>query len=148
MGMNNSEQQTATKNYSDIFRKNETVSVGLAVVAAGHALVLARPNFLDQGKYRFPPDIHCPLRDHGHWHDDSADFRCLRSFSWIYHGAGWAWCSAITLTLGASPVSGNFNRYLCPVLLIGLINGLIVEIAGVNALITTIGTMYIGQGDQ
>jgi len=53
--------------------------------------------------------------------------------------------SAITLTLGASPAVAILTGILSG-LLIGLINGLIVEIAGVNALITTIGTMYIGRG--
>jgi ribose/xylose/arabinose/galactoside ABC-type transport system permease subunit len=53
--------------------------------------------------------------------------------------------SAISLTMGAGPVLAILAGVLSGVI-IGFINGLIVEVARVNALIATIGTMYIGRG--
>jgi ribose/xylose/arabinose/galactoside ABC-type transport system permease subunit len=53
--------------------------------------------------------------------------------------------TAICLTIGVSPVLAIIIGILSG-LLIGLINGIIVEVLKVNALIATIGTMYIGRG--
>jgi ribose transport system permease protein len=53
--------------------------------------------------------------------------------------------SAISLTMGASPILAIVAGILSG-MFVGLINGLIVEVPKVNALIATIGTMYIARG--
>lgn len=53
--------------------------------------------------------------------------------------------SAICLTMGVPVVIAILAGILSGVL-VGLINGIIVEVAKVNALIATIGTMYIARG--
>lgn len=128
---------------ANLFRKNEAVSVGLALLLLSF-LVLARPNFLDQVNLE---SLQTSLAPYG----IMAIGMMILLISGVFDlsvgstmGLG-GLVSAITLTQGASPVvavlAGIFSG-----LGVGLINGVIVEIAGVNALIATIGTMYIGRG--
>jgi len=142
MGMNNS-KTNGNKKILDVLRKNETVSVGLAVLLLIF-LVLARPNFLDSVNL---DSLQTSIAPYG----IMAIGMMILLVSGVFDlsvgstmGLG-GLVSAITLTLGASPAVAILTGILSG-LLIGLINGLIVEIAGVNALITTIGTMYIGRG--
>ncbi len=53
--------------------------------------------------------------------------------------------AAISLTLGANPILAIIAGILSG-MIIGVVNGLLVEVAKVNALIATIGTMYIARG--
>ena len=126
-----------------IFKKNEAVSIGLAL-ALVIFLVIARPNFLDQVNIE---SIQTAVAPYG----IMAIGMMMLLISGVFDlsvgstmGLG-GLVTAITLTMGASPLVailvGLFSG-----LLVGVINGVIVEIAGVNALITTIGTMYIGRG--
>jgi len=142
MGMNNS-KTNGNKKLLNILRKNETVSVGLAVLLLVF-LVLARPNFLDRVNI---DSLQTSIAPYG----IMAIGMMILLISGVFDlsvgstmGLG-GLVSAITLTLGVSPAVAILTGILSG-LLIGLINGLIVEIAGVNALITTIGTMYIGRG--
>jgi ribose transport system permease protein len=142
MGMNNS-KTNGNKKILNILRKNETVSVGLAVLLLVF-LVIARPNFLDRVNL---DSLQTSIAPYG----IMAIGMMILLISGVFDlsvgstmGLG-GLVSAITLTLGASPAVAILTGILSG-LLIGLINGLIVEIAGVNALITTIGTMYIGRG--
>lgn len=142
MGMNNS-KTNGNRKLLNILRKNETVSVGLAVLLLIF-LVLARPNFLDRVNI---DSLQTSIAPYG----IMAIGMMILLISGVFDlsvgstmGLG-GLVSAITLTLGASPAVAILTGILSG-LLIGLINGLIVEIAGVNALITTIGTMYIGRG--
>lgn len=142
MGMNNL-KTNGNKKLLNIFRKNETVSVGLAVLLLIF-LVLARPNFLDRVNL---DSLQTSIAPYG----IMAIGMMILLVSGVFDlsvgstmGLG-GLVSAITLTLGASPAVAILTGILSG-LLIGLINGLIVEIARVNALITTIGTMYIGRG--
>jgi len=142
MGMNKS-KTNGNKKILNILRKNETVSVGLAVLLLIF-LVLARPNFLDSVNL---DSLQTSIAPYG----IMAIGMMILLVSGVFDlsvgstmGLG-GLVSAITLTLGASPAVAILTGILSG-LLIGLINGLIVEIAGVNALITTIGTMYIGRG--
>ncbi len=142
MGMNNS-KTNGNKKILNILRKNETVSVGLAILLLVF-LVIARPNFLDRVNL---DSLQTSIAPYG----IMAIGMMILLISGVFDlsvgstmGLG-GLVSAITLTLGASPAVAILTGILSG-LLIGLINGLIVEIAGVNALITTIGTMYIGRG--
>ena len=142
MGMNNL-KTNGNKKILNLLRKNETVSVGLAVLLLIF-LVLARPNFLDSVNL---DSLQTSIAPYG----IMAIGMMILLVSGVFDlsvgstmGLG-GLVSAITLTLGASPAVAILTGILSG-LLIGLINGLIVEIAGVNALITTIGTMYIGRG--
>ena len=142
MGMNNL-KTNGNKKLLNIFRKNETVSVGLAVLLLIF-LVLARPNVLDRVNL---DSLQTSIAPYG----IMAIGMMILLVSGVFDlsvgstmGLG-GLVSAITLTLGASPAVAILTGILSG-LLIGLINGLIVEIARVNALITTIGTMYIGRG--
>jgi ribose transport system permease protein len=142
MGMNNS-KTNGNKKILNILRKNETVSVSLAVLLLVF-LVIARPNFLDRVNL---DSLQTSIAPYG----IMAIGMMILLISGVFDlsvgstmGLG-GLVSAITLTLGASPAVAILTGILSG-LLIGLINGLIVEIAGVNALITTIGTMYIGRG--
>ena len=142
MGMNNL-KTNGNKKLLNILRKNETVSVGLALLLLVF-LVLARPNFLDRVNI---DSLQTSIAPYG----IMAIGMMILLISGVFDlsvgstmGLG-GLVSAITLTLGASPAVAILTGILSG-LLIGLINGLIVEIAGVNALITTIGTMYIGRG--
>jgi len=142
MGMNNL-KTNGNKKILNVLRKNETVSVGLAVLLLIF-LVLARPNFLDSVNL---DSLQTSIAPYG----IMAIGMMILLVSGVFDlsvgstmGLG-GLVSAITLTLGASPAVAILTGILSG-LLIGLINGLIVEIAGVNALITTIGTMYIGRG--
>jgi len=142
MGMNNL-KTNGNRKLLNILRKNETVSVGLALLLLVF-LVLARPNFLDRVNI---DSLQTSIAPYG----IMAIGMMILLISGVFDlsvgstmGLG-GLVSAITLTLGASPAVAILTGILSG-LLIGLINGLIVEIAGVNALITTIGTMYIGRG--
>ena len=127
----------------NILRKNEAVSVGLAVLLLIF-LIFARPNFLDRVNI---DSLQTSIAPYG----IMAIGMMILLISGVFDlsvgstmGLG-GLVSAITLTQGASPEIAILAGILSG-LLIGLINGLIVEVAGVNALITTIGTMYIGRG--
>jgi len=142
MGMNNL-KTNGNRKLLNLLRKNETVSVGLALLLLVF-LVLARPNFLDRVNI---DSLQTSIAPYG----IMAIGMMILLISGVFDlsvgstmGLG-GLVSAITLTLGASPAVAILTGILSG-LLIGLINGLIVEIAGVNALITTIGTMYIGRG--
>jgi len=142
MGMNNL-KTNGNRKLLNILRKNETISVGLALLLLVF-LVLARPNFLDRVNI---DSLQTSIAPYG----IMAIGMMILLISGVFDlsvgstmGLG-GLVSAITLTLGASPAVAILTGILSG-LLIGLINGLIVEIAGVNALITTIGTMYIGRG--
>ena len=128
---------------ASILRKNEAVSVALAVFLVVF-LVLARPNFLDRVNI---DSVQTSIAPYG----IMAIGMMVLLISGVFDlsvgstmGLG-GLVSAITLTLGASPVVAIVAGMISG-LLIGFINGVIVEIAKVNALIATIGTMYIGRG--
>jgi ribose/xylose/arabinose/galactoside ABC-type transport system permease subunit len=128
---------------SRILRKNESVSVALAALLL-ILLLITRPNFLDQVNIE---SVQTAIAPYG----IMAIGMMILLISGVFDlsvgstmGLG-GLVSAITLTMGASP----FVAVLAGVssgLAIGLINGLIVEVGKVNALIATIGTMYIGRG--
>lgn len=126
-----------------IIRKNEAVSVGLALLLLVF-LIIARPNFLEPVNL---DSLQTSIAPYG----IMAIGMMVLLISGVFDlsvgstmGLG-GLVSAITLTMGASPLVAILAG-LGSGLAVGLINGLIVEIAGVNALITTIGTMYIGRG--
>lgn len=128
---------------SKIFRKNETVSVALAALLL-ITLLITRPNFLDQVNIE---SVQTAIAPYG----IMAIGMMILLISGVFDlsvgstmGLG-GLVSAITLTMGASPFMAVLAGVLSG-LVIGLINGLIVEIGKVNALIATIGTMYIGRG--
>ena len=128
---------------TDLFKKNETVSVGLAL-ALIIFLVIARPNFLAQVNLE---SLQTSIAPYG----IMAIGMMVLLISGVFDlsvgstmGLG-GLVSAITLTQGASPLVAILAG-VGSGLAVGLINGVIVEIAGVNALIATIGTMYIGRG--
>jgi ribose/xylose/arabinose/galactoside ABC-type transport system permease subunit len=128
---------------ADLLKQNEAVSVGLAVLLLIF-LILARPNFLDQVNIE---SLQTSIAPYG----IMAIGMMILLISGVFDlsvgstmGLG-GLVSAICLTLGASPLVAVLAGILSGVL-IGLINGIIVEIAKVNALIATIGTMYIGRG--
>lgn len=142
MGMNNSKVNDDGK-IASLLRKNETVSVTLAVFLLVF-LIIARPNFIDQVNI---DSLQTSIAPYG----IMAIGMMVLLISGVFDlsvgstmGLG-GLVTAITLTMGASPGIAILAGILSG-LLIGLINGLIVEVAGVNALIATIGTMYIGRG--
>lgn len=142
MGMNNSKANGKGKIIS-LLRMNETVSVALAVLLMVF-LIIARPNFIDRVNI---DSLQTSIAPYG----IMAIGMMVLLISGVFDlsvgstmGLG-GLVSAITLTMGASPGVAILVGILSG-LLIGLINGLIVEVAGVNALIATIGTMYIGRG--
>jgi len=128
---------------SKIFGRNEAVSVTLAAFLL-IMLLIARPNFLEQVNIE---SVQTAIAPYG----IMAIGMMILLISGVFDlsvgstmGLG-GLVSAISLTMGATPfvavLAGIFSG-----LVIGLINGLIVEVAKVNALIATIGTMYIGRG--
>lgn len=126
-----------------IFRKNEAISVILAALLL-IILLITRPNFLEQVNIE---SVQTAISPYG----IMAIGMMILLISGVFDlsvgstmGLG-GLVSAITLTLGASPFVAVFAGIVSG-LLIGMINGLIVEVAKVNALIATIGTMYIGRG--
>ena len=128
---------------ANLLRQNEAVSVGLAVLLL-FFLIFARPNFLDQVNIE---SLQTSIAPYG----IMAIGMMILLISGVFDlsvgstmGLG-GLVSAICLTLGASPLVAVLAGILSGVV-IGLINGIIVEIAKVNALIATIGTMYIGRG--
>ena len=142
--MNKKIQHPATHGkIANLFRKNETVSVVLAVVLVAW-LIISRPNFLDQVNIE---SVQTSIAPYG----IMAIGMMILLISGVFDlsvgstmGLG-GLVSAICLTLGLSPFVAICAGILSG-LIIGLINGLIVEVAKVNALIATIGTMYIGRG--
>jgi ribose/xylose/arabinose/galactoside ABC-type transport system permease subunit len=129
--------------FSKLFKKNETVSVALAALLL-IMLLITRPNFLDKVNVE---SVQTSIAPYG----IMAIGMMILLISGVFDlsvgstmGLG-GLVSAICLTIGASPVVAILAGIISG-LLIGLINGIIVEIAKVNALITTIGTMYIGRG--
>ncbi len=142
MGMNLSKTNGKGK-IASILRKNETVSVTLAILLLVF-LLIARPNFLDRVNI---DSVQTSIAPYG----IMAIGMMVLLISGVFDlsvgstmGLG-GLVSAISLTLGASPIVAILIGMLSG-LLIGFINGVIVEIAKVNALIATIGTMYIGRG--
>ncbi len=140
---NNSSKRNGNGKLSALFKKNEVVSVTLAVLLLVF-LIVARPNFLEQVNIE---SLQTAIAPYG----IMAIGMMILLISGVFDlsvgstmGLG-GLVSAICLTVGISPLlailAGIFSG-----LMVGLINGVIVEIAGVNALITTIGTMYIGRG--
>ncbi|MEJ2412801.1 MAG: ABC transporter permease [Anaerolineales bacterium] len=140
---NNSSKKNGNGKLSALFKKNEVVSVTLAVLLLVF-LIVARPNFLEQVNIE---SLQTAIAPYG----IMAIGMMILLISGVFDlsvgstmGLG-GLVSAICLTVGISPLlailAGIFSG-----LMVGLINGVIVEIAGVNALITTIGTMYIGRG--
>ncbi len=128
---------------ANLIRKNETVSVALAVLLLAW-LIISRPNFLDKVNIE---SVQTSIAPYG----IMAIGMMILLISGVFDlsvgstmGLG-GLVSAICLTLGATPVVAILAGVLSG-LVIGLINGLIVEVAKVNALIATIGTMYIGRG--
>lgn len=126
-----------------IFRKTEAVSVTLAALLL-IMLLITRPNFLDQVNIE---SVQTAIAPYG----IMAIGMMILLISGVFDlsvgstmGLG-GLVSAISLTMGATPFIAVLAGILSG-LLIGLINGLIVEVAKVNALIATIGTMYIGRG--
>jgi len=128
---------------SSILKKNEIVSVILAVLLL-ITLVIARPNFLDKVNV---DSLQTSIAPYG----IMAIGMMILLISGVFDlsvGSTMSLgglVSAISLTMGASPVVAILAGILSG-LLVGLINGLIVEVAKVNALIATIGTMYIVRG--
>jgi ribose transport system permease protein len=125
------------------FKKNEAVSVTLAVLLFVF-LITASPHSLDPANI---DAIQTAISPYGIM---SIGMMVLLISGVFDLSVGSAMClgglvSAISLTMGASPVLAIFAGILSG-MLIGLINGLIVEVAKVNALIATIGTMYIARG--
>lgn len=128
---------------ANILKKNEMVSAVLAVLLLIF-LVVARPNFLERVNLE---SVQTSVAPYG----IMAIGMMMLLISGVFDlsvgstmGLG-GLVSAISLTMGASPGVAVLVGILSG-LLIGLINGVIVEIAKVNALIATIGTMYIGRG--
>ena len=128
---------------SKIFKRNEAVSVVLAVLLL-IMLLISRPNFMQKVNIE---SVQTAIAPYG----IMAIGMMILLISGVFDlsvgstmGLG-GLVSAITLTMGASPLMATFAGVFSG-LIIGLINGLIVEVAGVNALIATIGTMYIGRG--
>ncbi|MFN2281083.1 MAG: ABC transporter permease [Anaerolineales bacterium] len=139
----NSSKNNGTGRISNLLRKNEVVSVTLAVLLLVF-LIIARPNFLDRVNI---DSLQTSIAPYG----IMAIGMMVLLISGVFDlsvgstmGLG-GLVSAISLTMGASPLAAILAGILSG-LLVGLINGVVVEIAGVNALITTIGTMYIGRG--
>lgn len=128
---------------SGLFKRNEAVSVTLAVLLFA-ALTLARPNFMDKVNI---DSVQTSIAPYG----IIAIGMMILLISGVFDlsvGSTMSLgglISAISLTMGASPVVAIFAGILAGVI-IGLVNGMIVEIAKVNALIATIGTMYIVRG--
>jgi ribose transport system permease protein len=128
---------------SGFIRKNEAVSVTLAVFLLLF-LITATPNALDPANI---DAIQTAIAPYGIM---SIGMMVLLISGVFDLSVGSAMglgglVSAITLTMGATPVVAILAGILSGVI-IGLINGLIVEVAKVNALIATIGTMYIARG--
>jgi len=128
---------------ANLLKQNEAVSVGLAALLLIF-LVFARPNFLDQVNIE---SLQTSIAPYG----IMAIGMMVLLISGVFDlsvgstmGLG-GLVSAISLTQGASPLLAIMAGILSGVV-IGLINGVIVEVARVNALIATIGTMYIGRG--
>ncbi len=128
---------------SRIFKKNEAVSVILAVLLL-IMLVITRPNFMEKVNI---DSIQTAIAPYG----ITAIGMMILLISGVFDlsvgstmGLG-GLVTAICFTMGASPIVAIAAGILSG-LLIGLINGIIVEVAKVNALIATIGTMYIGRG--
>jgi len=140
---NNSSKKNGNGKLSALFKKNEVVSVTLAVLLLVF-LIIARPNFLEQVNIE---SLQTAIAPYG----IMAIGMMILLISGVFDlsvgstmGLG-GLVSAICLTVGISPLLAILAGILSG-LMVGLINGVIVEIAGVNALITTIGTMYIGRG--
>lgn len=128
---------------SGFLKKNEAVSVSLAVLLFLF-LITATPNSLD------PANIDAIQTTIAPYGIMSIGMMLLLISGVFDLSVGSSMClgglvSAISLTMGASPVIAIIAGILSGVL-VGLINGLIVEVAKVNALIATIGTMYIARG--
>lgn len=128
---------------ANLFRKNEAVSVALSIALLVW-LIISRPNFLAQVNIE---SVQTSIAPYG----IMAIGMMILLISGVFDlsvgstmGLG-GLVSAICLTMGAGPVVAILAGILSG-LVIGLINGLIVEVAKVNALIATIGTMYIGRG--
>ena len=128
---------------SSVFKRNEAVSVTLAVLLLV-ALIFARPNFLDTVNI---DSIQTSIAPYGIMAIGMMILLISGTFDLsvgsIMSLGGLV--SAISLTMGASPLVAILAGILSGVI-IGLVNGAIVEIARVNALIATIGTMYIVRG--
>jgi ribose/xylose/arabinose/galactoside ABC-type transport system permease subunit len=126
-----------------IFKKNESVSVTLAVLLF-LTLIIATPYFLD------PANIDALQTAIAPYGIMSIGMMVLLISGVFDLSVGSAMClgglvAAISLTLGADPIFAIIAGIVSG-MLIGLINGLLVEVAKVNALIATIGTMYIARG--
>ena len=128
---------------SGFFKRNEAVSVTLAVLLFLF-LIIATPNSLD------PANIDAIQTTIAPYGIMSIGMMVLLISGVFDLSVGSTMClgglvSAICLTMGMNPVIAIIAGILSGVL-IGLINEIIVEVAKVNALIATIGTMYIGRG--
>jgi ribose/xylose/arabinose/galactoside ABC-type transport system permease subunit len=128
---------------ANLIKKNEAISVILAVLLLVW-LLISRPNFLTRVNL---DSIQTSVAPYG----IIAIGMMVLLISGVFDlsvgstmGLG-GLVSAICLTMGLSPLMAILAGILSG-LVIGLINGLIVEVAKVNALIATIGTMYIGRG--
>ncbi len=128
---------------SGIFKRNEAVSVTLAALLF-IMLILARPNFLDKVNI---DSVQTSIAPYGIMAIGMMMLLISGTFDLsvgsIMSLGGLV--SAISLTMGMSPAAAILAGILSGVI-VGLINGMIVEIAKVNALIATIGTMYIVRG--
>jgi ribose transport system permease protein len=128
---------------SGFFKKSEALSVTLALLLLLF-LVTATPHSLDPANI---DAIQTAIAPYGIM---SIGMMVLLISGVFDLSVGSVMClgglvSAISLTIGASPVVAILAGIISG-MLIGLINGLIVEVAKVNALIATIGTMYIARG--
>lgn len=128
---------------SGLFKKNESVSVTLAL-GLFILLVIATPYTLD------PANIDAFQTSIAPYAIISIGMMVLLISGVFDLSVGSIMClgglvTAICLTMGLSPVIAIILGILSGTLT-GLVNGLIVEVAKVNALIATIGTMYIARG--
>lgn len=131
------------QNLFGFFKKNEAVSVTLAMLLFIF-LVTATPHSLDPANI---DAIQTAISPYGIM---SIGMMVLLISGVFDLSVGSVMClgglvSAICLTMGWNSVWAIIAGILSGAL-IGLINGLIVEVAKVNALIATIGTMYIARG--
>jgi ribose transport system permease protein len=135
--------QNMNQKISGIFRKNEAVSVTLSVLLFVF-IIFATPYALD------PANIDALQTAVAPYGIISVGMMVLLISGVFDLSVGSAMClgglvAAICLTMGATPGVAIIAGILAG-MITGLINGLIVEVAKVNALIATIGTMYIARG--